>query len=158
MSLMNQGAEVLAFHTGSTAVMVAAQERGKLAVAYHSDMRQIAPDAQIAAVTHLWGDYYTQRIKALLAGQWRSGSVWGGVREGMIRVDSFGAKVPAKVRDEVLARQSEIAAGKLAVFSAKVDVRDNAGRVVIPGGQTLDDGEIQGMNWLAEGVIGKITK
>ena len=33
MTLMNQGAEVLAFHTGSTAVMVAAQERGKLAVA-----------------------------------------------------------------------------------------------------------------------------
>ena len=40
MSLMNQGAEVLAFHTGSNAVMVAAQERGRLAVAYHSDMRK----------------------------------------------------------------------------------------------------------------------
>lgn len=46
MTLMNQGAEVLAFHTGSTAVMAAAQERGKLAVAYHSDMRKTAPDAQ----------------------------------------------------------------------------------------------------------------
>jgi basic membrane protein A and related proteins len=56
MSLMNQGAEVLAFHTGSNAVMVAAQERGKLAVAYHSDMRKVAPDAQVAAVTHQWGD------------------------------------------------------------------------------------------------------
>jgi len=58
MTLMNQGAEVLAFHTGSTAVMTAAQERGKLAVAYHSDMRKVAPDAQVVAVTHLWGDYY----------------------------------------------------------------------------------------------------
>ena len=158
MSLMNQGADVLAFHTGSTAVMVAAQERGKLAVAYHSDMRQIAPDAQIVAVTHLWGDYYTQRVKALLDGHWKSGSVWGGVSEGMIRVDGFGTKVPAKVRDEVLARQGQMAAGKLAVFAAKVDVRDNEGRVVIPGGHTLGDGEIQGMNWLAEGVIGKIAK
>ena len=34
MTLMNQGADVLAFHTASNAVMVAAQERGKLAVAY----------------------------------------------------------------------------------------------------------------------------
>ena len=70
MTLMNQGAEVLAFHTGSTAVMVAAQERGKLAVAYHSDMRQFAPDAQIVAVTHLWGDYYTRRVQAVLDGTW----------------------------------------------------------------------------------------
>jgi basic membrane protein A len=38
--------------------MAAAQERGKLAVAYHSDMRKVAPDAQIVAVTHQWGDYY----------------------------------------------------------------------------------------------------
>src|SRR5690606_34652164 len=42
-SLMNQGADVLAFHTGSAAVMAAAEARGKLAVAYHSDMRHIAP-------------------------------------------------------------------------------------------------------------------
>jgi basic membrane protein A len=158
MSLMNQGAEVLAFHTGSTAVMVAAQERGKLAVAYHSDMRQVAPDAQVLAVTHLWGDYYTQRVKAVLAGQWQSAHVWGGVKAGMIRVEGFGPKVPALVRDEVLARQAQMAAGKLAVFAAPVAVRDNEDRVVIPAGYSLNDGEIQGMNWLVEGVVGKITR
>ena len=114
MSLMNQGAEVLAFHTGSTAVMAAAQERGRLAVAYHSDMRHVAPDAQVAAVTHLWGDYYTQRVKAVLDGQWKSGQVWGGVKDGMIRVDAFGPKVPAAVRDEVLARQASLARGEWA--------------------------------------------
>ena len=54
MALFNQDADVLAFHTGSTAVMAAAQERGKLAVAYHSDMRRVGPDAQIVAVTHQW--------------------------------------------------------------------------------------------------------
>ncbi|MDB5892610.1 MAG: family transporter substrate-binding protein, partial [Rhodoferax sp.] len=57
MTLFNQNVDVIAFHTGSNAVMVAAQERGKLAVAYHSDMRSIAPDAQIVAVTHEWGAY-----------------------------------------------------------------------------------------------------
>jgi basic membrane protein A len=62
MALFNQNVDVIAFHTGSTAVMAAAQERGKLAVAYHSDMRKVAPDAQIVAVTHQWGDYYTRRV------------------------------------------------------------------------------------------------
>lgn len=57
MALMDQGADVLSFHSASTAVMAAAQERGKLAIAYHSDMRKVAPDAQLLAVTHQWGDY-----------------------------------------------------------------------------------------------------
>ena len=157
MTLMNQGAEVLAFHTGSTAVMAAAQERGKLAVAYHSDMRQVAPDAQIAAVTHLWGDYYTRRVKAVLDGSWKSGSVWGGVKEGMIRVDAFGPRVPAAVRDEVLARQADMAAGRLQVFAARADVKDNEGRVVLAAGRSLTDAEILNMNWLVEGVQGKIA-
>ncbi|MEI8326566.1 MAG: hypothetical protein WCH44_14605, partial [Betaproteobacteria bacterium] len=43
---------MLAFHTASTAVMAAAQERGKLAVADHCDMGSVAPDAQVLAVTH----------------------------------------------------------------------------------------------------------
>ncbi|WP_137920980.1 BMP family ABC transporter substrate-binding protein [Hydrogenophaga sp. 2FB] len=158
MTLMNQGAEVLAFHTGSTAVMVAAQERGKLAVAYHSDMRSVAPDAQIAAVTHLWGDYYTRRVQAVLDGTWQSASVWGGVKEGMIRVDGFGPKVPEKVRKEVLARQADMAAGKLQVFRARADLRDNQGRTVLKAGQSLTDADILNMNWLAEGVQGSLER
>ena len=160
MTLMNQGAEVLAFHTGSTAVMTAAQERGKLAVAYHSDMRRVAPDAQVVAVTHLWGDYYTRRVQAVIDGTWQSASVWGGVKEGMIRVDAFGSKVPAAVRDEVQARQADMAAGKLPVFSAGPTgpVRDNQGRTVIEAGKALSDAQILGMNWLVEGVQGAIDR
>ena len=159
MTLMNQGAEVLAFHTGSNAVMVAAQERGKLAVAYHSDMRKVAPDAQVAAVTHQWGDYYTRRVKAVLDGSWKSTQIWGGVREGMIRVDSFGSKVPVAVQNEVLAHQKDMAAGKLAVFSGgKAGVKDNEGKTAIAAGQALDDGAILGMNWLVEGVLTRLPR
>ncbi|MET0543136.1 MAG: BMP family ABC transporter substrate-binding protein [Variovorax sp.] len=152
MTLFNQDADVIAFHTGSTAVMAAAQERGKLAVAYHSDMRKVAPDAQIVAVTHQWGGYYTQRARALLEGRWKSESIWGGVKEGMIRVGDFGPKVPKAVQDEVLARQADIASGKLQPFRSAVDMRDNEGRLVIPRGTTLTDAQLLQMNWLVEGV------
>ncbi len=158
MTLMNQGADVLAFHTASTAVMAAAQERGKLAVAYHSDMRSVAPDAQILAVTHQWGAYYTQRAKAVLDGSWKSGNVWGGVKDGMIRVEGFGPKVPQVVRDEVLARQKEIASGQLKPFAARAAVLDNQGQVVIAAGQSLSDEQILNMNYLVAGVRGKISK
>ncbi len=159
MTLMNQEADVLAFHTGSNAVMIAAQERGKMAVAYHSDMRKVAPDAQIAAVTHLWGAYYTQRAKAALDGSWKSGSVWGGIKEGMIRVDAFGPKVPVAVISEVNAAQKAIGAGKLKLFSAgKADVLDNDGGVMIAKGTALTDAQILTMNVFVSGVIGKIAK
>ncbi len=158
MALFNEGVDVLAFHTGSTAVMAAAQERGKLGVAYHSDMRGIGPDAQIVAVTHQWGGYYTSRVRAVLDGTWKSASVWGGVREGMVRVGDFGSKVPAAVQQEVLARQKDIGAGRLHPFHAgKLPVRDNQGRTVIASGQTLSDAQILAMDWLVEGVQGQVA-
>ena len=158
MTLFNQNADVIAFHTGSNAVMVAAQERGKLAVAYHSDMRAVAPDAQIVAVTHRWGDYYTRRARAVLDGSWQPGAVWGGVKEGMVRVGDFGSKVPTAVQREVLARQQAMAQGRLHPFHAKAAVRDNQGHTVIAAGATLSDAQILAMDWLVEGVQGTITR
>ncbi|MEZ5645172.1 MAG: BMP family ABC transporter substrate-binding protein [Burkholderiaceae bacterium] len=157
VSLMNQGAQVLTFHTGSSAVMAAAQQHGRMAIAYHSDMRHVAPDAQLLAVAHRWGDYYTRRVKAVLDGTWSSTSTWGGVREGMIGIEGFGPRLPAAVREEVLARQKDMAAGKLQPFQARqADIRDNKGKLVLARGKSLADEQILGMNWLAEGVIGKL--
>ena len=156
MSLFNQDVDVIAFHTGSTAVMTAAQERGKMAVAYHSDMRRAGPDAQIVAVTHQWGAYYTQRAQAVLDGSWKSGNVWGGVKEGMIRVGDFGPQVPKAVQDEVLARQKDIAAGKLHPFTGPIT--DNEGKAVVPAGAAMTDAQILSMNFLVSGVQGKAAK
>jgi basic membrane protein A and related proteins len=156
MALFNQDVDVISFHTASDAVMRAAQERGKLAVAYHSDMRKAGPDAQIAAVTHHWGDYYKRRTQAVLDGSWQSGNFWGGVKEGMIRVGDFGPKVPKAVRDEVLARQKDIAAGKLRPFSGPIS--DNEGHMVIAKGKALTDAQILEMDYLVAGVRGKVAK
>ncbi len=156
MTLFNQDVDVIAFHTGSNAVMAAAQERGKLAIAYHSDMRKAGPDAQILAVTHQWGDYYTQRTQAVLAGSWKPGSVWGGVKQGMIRVGDFGAKVPKAVQAEVLARQRDIASGKLRPFTGPIF--DNEGAQVLGKGQAMTDEKILGMNFFVAGVQGKPAK
>lgn len=159
MALMNEGADVLSFQVASTAVMGAAQERGKMAIAFHSDMRKAGPQAQLLAVTHQWGGYDTARVRALQKGEWKSQDTWGGVREGMIRVDSFGPRVPKAVRMEVQQRQDEMAHGKLHPFHAgTAPIRDNQGQVRIPAGSTLDDATILQMNWLAEGVVGQLPR
>ena len=108
------------------------------------------------AVTHEWGAYYTARARAVLDGSWKSASLWGGVREGMVRVGDFGPRVPSAVQKEVLARQQDIAAGRLQPFFARKAVLDNQGRQVIAAGQALTDAQIQQMDWLVEGVQGKL--
>jgi basic membrane protein A and related proteins len=156
MSLFNQDVDVVAFHTASDAIMRAAQERGKMAVAYHSDMGKAGPDAQIAAVTHHWDDYYKRRTQAVLDGSWKSGTVWGGVTDRMVRIEAFGPKVPKPVRDEVLARQKDIASGKLHPFIGPI--ADNEGKAIIGAGQELTDEQILTMNYLVSGVVGKVSK
>ena len=127
-----------------------------MAVAYHSDMRQAAPDAQIVAVTHHWADYYVRRVQAVLDGTWKSGNFWGGVREAMVRAGDFGPKVPKAVQDEVLARQKDIALGKLRPFSGPI--ADNEGKPVLAAGQAMTDEQILAMNFLVAGVHGNIAK
>ena len=78
---------------------------------------------------------------------------WGGVREGMIRVGWFGSKVPKPVQDEVLARQKDIAAGRLRPFAGPI--ADNRGRTVLAEGQALSDRQILEMDYLVAGVQGK---
>lgn len=157
MALMDQGADVLSFQVATTAVMAAAQERGKMAIAFHSDMRKDAPDAQLMAITHHWGNYYAARAKAVQNSTWKPGDTWGGVKEGMVRVEHFGPKLPQAVRDEVLARQKEMAAGKLQPFKAvKAAIRDNQGKERVAKGAQLTDEQLHHMDWLAEGVIGSV--
>jgi simple sugar transport system substrate-binding protein len=71
-------------------------------------------------------------------------------------VGDFGPRVPQAVRDEVLARQRDIAAGRLRPFAGPI--QDNEGQTVIPQGAALTDDQILGMNYLVAGVIGKVAK
>jgi simple sugar transport system substrate-binding protein len=121
-------------------------------------MRKTAPDAQIVAVTHQWDRYYLARAQAVLKGTWKSANLWGGIKDGMVAVTGFGSKVPPAVQTEVLARQKDIAAGRLHPFQApqQAAVLDNQGRVRIAAAQTLSDAQILAMDWLVQGVQGQL--
>lgn len=150
MTLINQGADVLSFHVASNAVAIAAQQRGKYVIARHADMRNVAPDAQIAAITHHWGDYATDRIRALQQGTWKSQDTWHGVKHNAIRIEHFGKAVPQTVRTAVLKAQNAIASGKLHPFTGVLI--DNTGKQVAKRGQTLTDAQLAKIDWLVQGV------
>ncbi len=156
-TLINQGADVLTNHSGSPAVPQAAQaafkDKGVRVIAYQSDMKAFAPDAQLAAVTHYWGGYYTRVAQSVLDGRWKPQPVWAGMKDGLVQLSAVDGSLPKELRGQLEARRQAVVAGKLKPFSGRIV--DNTGAERLARG-TLDDGAIATMNWLAAGVVGSL--
>jgi len=152
-TLIGQGADVVTHHTDSTATVATAEEKGKMAIAYHSDMRKFGPKAQLAAVTHHWGDYYTQRAQAVMDGSWKVAPVWGGIREGFIKLEGLSDALPKELVDDVKKREEEIRAGSFHPFTGPI--QSNEGKEVLASG-TLTDEQLGTMNFYVAGVVGKV--
>lgn len=156
IALIAQGADIVTHHTDSTAVVQAAQAKGAYAIGYHSDMSKYGPDAQLTAATHHWGRYYIETARKVLAGEWRSRAVWGGIKEGMIKLAPFGKAVPEEVREMVSAKSRDIARGRFHPFQGPI--RDQRGHVKVASGTTMTDDELLKLDWYVEGVVGKLPK
>ena len=158
-SLIDQGADVLTNHSGSPAVAQTAQAnfagKGVRVIAYQSDMHAYAPQAQLAAVTLHWGAFYTQVARSVLNGTWKPTPVWGGIKDGLVKLSAISADVPAAARAQVEARREAIVAGRFKPFSAPLE--DNEGHLRLTHG-ALDDASISTMNWFVRGVIGSVPK
>jgi simple sugar transport system substrate-binding protein len=116
-------------------------------------MRDVAPGMHLASVTHHWGRYYIRRAREVLAGTWTSAETWGGIDEDFIRLESLSRRVPSSVRQQIRARSAEIAGGKLVPFSGPL--RSNDGQVRLGNGVMTDEA-LHRMDWLVEGVVGRI--
>ena len=154
-ALLNQGADVLTHHTDSSAVPQAAEARGARVVGYHSDMSRAAPKAHLVSVTHHWDRYYQARAQAVLDGTWKTGSVWGGLKDGMVRVGPLAADLPRDAVDLLRAREAEVVAGRLHPFTGPL--RDNEGRVRHAQGPMPDEA-LQSIDWFVDGVVGKVPR
>jgi basic membrane protein A and related proteins len=153
-TLISQGADVVTHHTDSTAVVQVAEEKGKYAFGYHSDMSKYGPKAQLSATTHQWGAYYTKVANAVIAGTWKPGSTWGGIKEGMIKLAPLNPAVPKDVAELVTGREKDIGSGKLHPFQGPI--KDNSGKERVASGKTMSDDEMQKMDFYVEGVQGSL--
>ncbi|HJV85179.1 MAG TPA: BMP family ABC transporter substrate-binding protein [Noviherbaspirillum sp.] len=153
ITLMGQGADIVTHHTDSHAVVQAAEEKGKYAVAYHSDMKQFGPKAQLAAVTHHWGKYYTKAAQDVLNGTWKPTSIWGGIKDGFVTLEGINPAVPNDVKQTVASVEKDIVSGKMTPFDGPV--KDNEGKVRQEKG-SMSDAALNKMDFYVEGVSGKL--
>ena len=155
-TLIAQGADVLMQHTDSTAVVQAAQDRGVYAIGYHSDMAKYGPKAHLTASTHVWDQFYIDKVQAVLDGKAESDDTWGGLGAGMVAMSPMGDMVPEDVRKLVEAASADIAAGKLHPFAGPV--LDNTGATQVPEGENISDKGLLTMQYYVEGVVGELPK
>jgi len=153
-ALIGQGADIVTHHTDSSAVVATAEEKGKMAIAYHSDMSRFGPKAQLAAVTHHWGEYYTKTAQSVLDGSWKPGNIWGGMKDGMIKIEAFNESVPKDVVELVNARAAAIKAGEFHPFTGPI--ASNEGKEIAAKGVVLTDEQLGKMDFYVQGVVGKV--
>ena len=83
--------------------------------------------------------------------------VRGGLKDGFLKISPYGSAVTAEAKKDADAAKSKFQDGSMVIY--KGEIKDNTGKVVIAEGKDYkqQDAELEKMNWLASGVIGKVT-
>jgi len=155
-TLLAQNADVVTHHTDSTAVVQAAEEKGKFAIGYHSDMSKYGPKAHLTATTHHWGEYYIKTMNEAIAGTWKPTSVWGGYKEGMIKLAPLNPAVPADVRAKIEKLEADLKAGSFHPFTGPVVDQD--GKERLASGQKMSDDDLGKMDYYVQGVASRLPR
>ena len=154
-ALINAGADVLFQNTDSPAVLKTAQDKGKRAFGWDSDMTAYGPKAHLASAVINWGPYYVKATRDALEGKWAGNTgVWWGVKEGAIDIVSIADDVPADIKAKVEEVKKGLAAGSFAIW--KGPIMDNTGKELLKKDQIADDKFLGGVNFYVKGVEGKV--
>ena len=154
-SLINGGADVLFQNTDSPAVLKTAQDKGKRAFGWDSDMTAYGPKAHLASSIINWAPYYIKATREALEGKWVGGTgVWWGVKEGAIDLVSIAEDVPADTKAKVDEVKAGLKAGTFAIW--KGPLLDNTGKTLLKKDEVADDKFLSGVNFYVKGVEGKV--
>ena len=153
-SLINGGADVLFQNTDSPAVLKTAQDKGKRAFGWDSDMTAYGPKAHLASAIINWGPYYIKATKEALEGKWATGQAWWGVKEGAIDIVSVAEDVPAETKAKVDEIKAGLKDGSFVIWKGPIVGQD--GKEVLAKDAVADDKFLGGVNFYVKGVEGKI--
>lgn len=153
-SLINGGADVLFQNTDSPAVLKTAQEKGKRAFGWDSDMTAYGPKAHLASAVINWGPYYIKSTRDALEGKWETGQAWWGVKEGAIDIVSIAEDVPAEIKTKVEEVKKGLADGSFVIWKGPIAGQD--GKEVLAKDVVADDKFLGGVNFYVKGVEGKV--
>jgi simple sugar transport system substrate-binding protein len=153
-ALIDQGCDVITQHTDSPTPLQVADSRAVKAFGEATDMAKFAPKSELSASVNVWGPYYIKRIEAALDGSWTSSDIWGGFAAGLLKMSPF-MNMPDDVKRLAQQTVDDITSGKQKIFVGPLV--DQTGTVKLPAGQVMDDAALSSLQWLVEGVEGKLS-
>ena len=160
-ALLDQGADVIAQHQDTPGPMQAAEARNLYGVGYNADMSSFAPKAVLTGPIWNWGVYYTNVVKQVQAGTWKSEQYWGGWKDGVVDLAPIGAMVPADVKQMAEGEVAKFKSGEQDIFTIFTGpINDQSGAEKVPAGTALTAEDLlsEKMNWFVEGVQGSIQQ
>ena len=161
--LIAEGADILAQHTDSPAMLQTAEKAGVKGFGQSSDMEKFAPNAQLFASVNNWGPYYISQVQKVMDGSWTTGegpdhwagNTWKGIGDDFLTITDY-KNMSDDIAAQAEAARTAIADGSLNIFAGPM--MDNQGNMVLQDGEVLDDGGLWAMNYYVEGVEGRIPQ
>ncbi len=156
-SLIDQAVDVLTCHVDSPKVVVETAERRGISVCgYHADQAALAPKGYLTGAEWNWITPYTMHVKDAMAGQPMVNFLRGGLKEGFVKTSAYGKAVSAAARKNADTVKAQMMKGDYVIFRGPL--KDNTGKTVIAAGAAhkQTDVTLEQMNYLVEGVIGKV--
>ena len=160
--LIAEGADILAQHTDSPAMLQTAQKAGVHGFGQASDMKAFAPKAQLFSSVNNWTPYYIMKLQQILDGKWSTGDgpmhwagdTWLGMADDYLILSPF-ENMPADVAKAAAKAAADIKSGKNKIFTGPI--KDNSGKIRVPAGKTISDGDLfTTLDYYVDGIKGKI--
>lgn len=160
-SLVDQGIDVVTCHVDSPKVVIeTAEQRGIFTSGYHASQAELAPKGYLTGAEWDWTKVYSNYVKLIQAGKTlMNGGIphltRGGYQDGFVKISDYGTAVSEVAKKDAETARTKMQDGSLVIYTG--GLKDNTGKVVVPAGKDLSATaiELESMNWLVDGVIGK---
>lgn len=161
-SMADQGVDVVTCHVDSPKVVIeTAERRGILTSGYHANQADLSPTGYLTGAEWDWSSIYTQYAQQFLQGKnLMDGSiphlVRGGLSENFCKLSPYGPAVTEAAATAADAAREQIISGERIIYAG--EIKDNSGEVRIADGEALEQKaiELEMMDWLVEGVEGRV--
>ncbi|MDN5787469.1 BMP family ABC transporter substrate-binding protein [Pseudorhodobacter sp.] len=155
-AMIEQGVDVIAAHTDSTAPLAeAAKTPGVIGFGQASDMSAYKPTPRVTSIIDNWGPYYIARIGALLDGTYEQTDSWEGIKSGEVEIGEITG-LPDDVKAAAEKVRDGIADGSYHPFTGPINKQD--GSAWLAEGQDAPDGDLLSMDFYVEGIKGDLPK
>ncbi|GGK30478.1 BMP family ABC transporter substrate-binding protein [Salinarimonas ramus] len=154
-ALVDAGCDVITCHVdGPKVVIETAEARGVKSCGHNASQAALAPNGFITGAEYKWETIYRLYADNFAKGEALPNVVVGGYHNDMVQNTAFGAGATPEAIAAAEAAIEGLKAGKPIYVGP---LNDNAGNLVIEGEKDNYDPELDGMNYLLDGVVGSIT-